>query len=699
MIANMDDGLAILRTATGNPECQFRDGQWEAIDELLNHQKRALVVQSTSWGKSMVYFIATKLLRDNGSGPTIVISPLLALMRNQVEGAGKIGLKAETLNSSNEADYPQIKANILADDIDLILVSPEKLANDNFVDEYIRPIVDRVGMLVIDEAHCISDWGHDFRPDYKRIGRILARLPAQIPVVATTATANNRVVDDIIEQLGANTEVSRGPLIRSSLALDCVKINDPAARLSWLTRKLQELEGYGIVYVLTQADTKKVVDWLQKQGIDAKAYHGGIDNEERQLLEQGLINNEMKCLVATSALGMGFDKPDLHFVIHYQSPSSIVDYYQQVGRAGRGIELAHGYLVYGAEDNEINAFFRNSAFPPKYRIDQILSCLENSDHGMSIYNLVQTLNIRKKHIEATLKFLAVADPAPVIKLGSNWTRTPNAYQLDEAQIAHLTRQRKDEWDDIVKYGEKNECLMVYLAKKLDDPDPKPCGKCSVCTDVYSTETDYDARVFSEAQRFLKHSEMPFTLKTRFANPELGIQFGARNSLIDDTCQAEEGRVLSRYGEPIIGQLVKQCKTDGSFNDDIIDAAAELVKERWPEGKLASWVTCIPSSRHPNLVPQMARDVAGRLNLPFFDVLQKTKANDPQKNMENNFHQCENLLGAFSVNIPAELEGQPVLLIDDIVDSGWTLSIATYLLRSSGTGRVYPMALATSRPRG
>lgn len=696
---NHDDARELLRTATGIPTCEFRDGQWEAIDAMVNQRQRALVVQSTSWGKSMVYFISTRLLRNSGAGPTIVVSPLLALMRNQVAAARRAGVRAVTLNSSNHADHPQILTDILANNVDLILVSPEKLANDQFVANYIAPITDSVGMLVVDEAHCISDWGHDFRPDYKRIVRILGRIPEGIPVLATTATANDRVVADVTSQLGDNVGVYRGPLIRSSLALDSVKIDDPAARLAWLTAKVHHIEGSGIVYVLTQRDTERVARWLQSQEIDAHAYHGGMDNDVRERLETALINNEVKCLVATSALGMGFDKSDLMFVIHYQAPPSVVDYYQQVGRAGRGVDQAYGYLIYGSEDHEINEHFRKTAFPPKYQIDSVIEKLEEADYGLSVPEIKVQLNFSEKHIKFVLKYLSYVEPAPVVKTGAKWNRTPHPFSLNEAQISHLTRQREIEWGDIVEYGNKRACLMKFLAVKLDDANPTDCGRCAVCTGHHLQPTDFDPAVFSEAQRFLNHSEFPLRVKKMFPNSTLGQDFEANNSKIPNECLSQEGRVMSRYGEPIIGELVKRGKRTGDFNDAIVDAANELIQNRWPEARGIEWVTCIPSLRHPDLVPTFASKLAFLAGIKFEPAVSKIKETYPQKDMENSYYQCANLREAFSVTIPDELIGKPVLLVDDMSDSGWTITIASYLLLKAGSGPVFPLALASSKPSG
>ena len=375
---NRAQAQQLLQTALANPAAEFRDGQWEAIDALVNRRQKLLVVQRTGWGKSSVYFISTKIFRDRGMGPTIIVSPLLALMRNQVDAAVRLGLDAVRWDSTNREDRPNILRRLQQNEIDVLFIHPKQFSNQEFLDDVLAPISDRLGLMVVDEAHCISDWGHDFIPEYRLISNILRGLPANTGVLGTTATANNRVVEDIQTQLG-DIQIHRGPLTRESLALQTMVLPDQASRLAWLAQVIPSLPGTGIVYTLTVRDAEQVAEWLSANGIDAKAYHGSVEadgfensNAYRQYLEELLLNNQLKVLVATTALGMGYDKPDLSFVIHYQTPGSIVAYYQQVGRAGRGIVHAVGVLMSGVEDQDIHEFFRESAFPSEAHVNEIL---------------------------------------------------------------------------------------------------------------------------------------------------------------------------------------------------------------------------------------------------------------------------------------------------------------------------------------
>lgn len=692
---NKQEAQELLKIAVNDADAQFRAGQWEAIDALVNHRQKMLVVQRTGWGKSSVYFISTRILRDRGAGPTVIISPLLALMRNQVEAAERLGIRAVTINSTNNEEWDAIYQRILADEIDAVLISPERLSNQAFMDRLLLPIADRIGLMVVDEAHCISDWGHDFRPDYRRLVNILRQMPPNIPVLGTTATANNRVIQDVQDQMGDVT-VQRGPLVRDSLWLQTMRLPDQASRLAWLAQYIPGLPGTGIVYVLTKRDAEQVSIWLNEQGIVASAYHGSIEHDDfedsnryRQHLESLLLNNQIKALVATTALGMGYDKPDLGFVIHYQAPGSVVAYYQQVGRAGRAIERAYGVLLSGNEDDDIHEFFRRSAFPPERHVNAILNALEASD-GLSTYGLQEQLNMRLGQINKVLKLLSVENPAPLIKQGPKWFRTPVPFQMDHDRIEHLTHQREQEWRELNGYIDSTTCLMAYLRDALDDPESEDCGQCAVCLGSPVVPGAVDRNLTILAKRFLRHAEIPIKPKIQVASGAF-LQYGFRGNLRPEL-RAAEGRVLSRWGDSGWGGWVKDDKHSGHFRDELVEAIAQMYENRWQPAPAPQWVTCVPSRNHPSLVPDLAHRLAGRLQLPFVDAIHKVRDNESQKNQQNRFHQCSNLDGAFDLidDIPATA----VLLVDDVIDSGWTLTVLAALLRKAGSGPVYPVALAS-----
>ena len=690
------DILALLKRLVDSPDAEFRAGQWEAIDAIVNRNEKRLVVERTGWGKSSVYFISTHILRQKGRGLTLIVSPLLALMRNQIEAAERLGIEAVTINSANKSEWDDVISAIKSNVVDVLLISPERLANEDFVEAVLLPIAQNIGLMVVDEAHCISDWGHDFRPDYRRLVNILKSMPKNMPILGTTATANNRVIEDIQSQLG-DISIQRGSLMRDSLELQTLTLPTQAERLAWLSQNIEKIPGTGIIYALTQRDTEQVAEWLCQSGIDAKAYHSGVSaegfedtNAYREYLETLLLNDEIKVLVATSALGMGYDKPNLSFVIHYQAPGSIIAYYQQVGRAGRAIDQAFGILMSGTEDSDIHDYFRSSAFPHPDWVQDILSLLDNNE-GLSVNEIEACLNLRKGQIEKALKYLAVENPSPVIKQGTKWSRTAVAYKMDIENISRLTAQRQAEWDEVQSYISETGCLMQFLARALDDESSAPCDKCAHCIGgpIMNTDIEHDAGV--DAARFLKHSEMSLTGKILI--PKDGFpQYGFSGRLKAEL-RAEPGKILSRWGDAGWGKIVAKDKHDGAFSGALVDAVVDMVKNRWDLEAPAQWVTCVPSQNHPTLVPDFTQRVAEKLGLPFHSVVTKAKNNQPQKKQQNKFYQCQNLDGAFMVG-ELKYKGS-VLLIDDVVDSGWTLTVIAALLRQAGSGPVLPLALATA----
>ncbi|HBL10023.1 MAG TPA: ATP-dependent DNA helicase RecG [Cyanobacteria bacterium UBA11162] len=684
--------LRLLKTALNNPTAEFRDGQWEAIETLIENRSRLLVIQRTGWGKSIVYFLATRLLRNRGNGPTLLISPLLALMRNQIAAAELINVKAATINSSNTEEWEPVQTKLLAGEVDILLISPERLANEEFRQTILLPISQKIGLFVVDEAHCISDWGHDFRPDYRRIVRILQALPSNIPALATTATANNRVVNDIIAQLGSNLHVFRGTLTRKSLQLQNIHLQRIAARMAWLAQHLPNLPGSGIIYTLTVRDADRVADWLKTQGIAAKAYHAELTNEERLILEDQLLNNEIKALVATTALGMGFDKPDLGFVIHYQRPGSVVHYYQQVGRAGRAVEQAYGILLSGDEDDEITNYFIKTAFPTEAHTQQVLNTLNQAENGLSVPQLEKELNLSRGQIEKVLKLLSLELRAPVTKLGTKWNATAAAvnYQPNTEKIEQLTQIRLAEQAQMREYMESQQCLMSFLAEALDDSNPTPCGKCAVCLSKPLIPETYSMELVNQAIQYLRRSDQIIEPRKQWASQAL-LSYGFYGN-IRDNLKAEAGRALSLWGDAGWGELVKKGKyQDDRFDDALVQGAFEMI-QRWHPQPFPTWVTCVPSLNRPELVPNFAGRLANKLGLPFVPVVRKIRPNKQQKEMSNSYQQAHNLDGVFEVDAWEGMK-DAVFLVDDMVDSRWTFTAIAALLKRAGSGAVFPLALA------
>ena len=684
------DALAHLRTMLG-PDADFRPGQLEAIESVAGKRSRVLLVQRTGWGKSAVYFIATKLLREQGAGPTLLVSPLLALMRNQIEMAGRLGVRAETINSTNPDEFEPIVQRLLADEIDLLLVSPERFANERFRREMLSVIARTVGLLVVDEAHCISDWGHDFRPDYRRIVRVLEALPPDVPVLCTTATANDRVIDDITDQLGGALQTFRGSLDRESLALAVADVPSQPERLAWLAQTLPGLEGSGIVYVLTIADGERVAAFLRRQGIEAEAYSGATDHDDRVRLEQALLANELKVLVATSALGMGFDKPDLGFVIHFQSPGSPIAYYQQVGRAGRALDHAPAVLLRGVEDREIQDYFIETAFPPKHQAEEIVTLLGSAPAPMSLNELMAAVNVRRARLESMLKVLEVE--GAVGRERGGYVRTDETWAYPTERIEHITALRRHEQDAMRAYAAHTGCLMEFLRTQLDDPGAAPCGRCMNCTgSPLRVEVDEPVRV--AAREHLRGFDL-------FVEPRKQWPSGMGSSMpkgrIAEDERPETGRALSVMGDGGWGRLVASGRgEDERFADDLVTASAALIADRWRPDPPPTWVTSVPSMTHPDLVPDFAARLADALGLPIRDLVRKVGQNQPQATMRNSAQQVRNVWDAFAVaDGPSAVPDGPVLLVDDLADSKWTITVVARALRQAGSGPVHPFVLATA----
>lgn len=686
MVYDPTRALELLRIGSGRTDAKFRDGQEDAIRHIVEGKGRLLVVQKTGWGKSFVYFIATKLLRDAGAGPSLLVSPLLALMRNQIAAAERMGVRAATINSDNMSDWEDVEGKLARGEIDILLISPERLANEHFRTHVLAGIASQISMVVIDEAHCISDWGHDFRPHYRLLERIVKTLPPNLRLLATTATANNRVMSDLTAVLGPGIDVMRGDLNRASLSLQTIRLPSQAERLAWLAEQLATLQGHGIIYTLTVRDANQVAEWLRTRGFRVEAYTGET-GERREQLEQALLNNEVKALVATTALGMGYDKPDLAFVIHYQMPGSVVAYYQQVGRAGRALDSAYGVLLSGLEESKIADWFIRSAFPTRDEVADVLKALEDEPRGLSIPDLLGRVNLSKGRIEKTIALLSLEAPAPIARQGSRWQLT--AATLSEEfwkRAERLSTQRRAEHRQMESYvglpfGEH----MAYLIDALD-------GDPSVVTapPLPPLPTTVDAKLVEEAVAFLRRTSLPITPRKKW--PDGGMPRYGVSGFIPLAHRAEYGKALCVWGDAGWGGMVGLGKyRDGQFSDDLVAACVTMI-EKWNPQPAPTWVTCVPSLRHPDLVPDFAQRLAAALGLQFHRAIVKTDDRPEQKTMANSTKQARNVDGSLALSGQSIPPG-PVFLVDDMVDSRWTLTVSAWLLRSGGSGPVWPIALS------
>ncbi|WP_438853793.1 RecQ family ATP-dependent DNA helicase [Agromyces sp. M3QZ16-3] len=683
------EALAALRELVGRDDAEFHDGQFEAIEALVAGRRRALVVQRTGWGKSAVYFVATLLLRRRGGGPTILVSPLLALMRDQVAAAERAGVRAVSINSANAHEWQEVLARLDADEVDVLLVSPERLNNPSFREQQLPSLVRRLGMLVVDEAHCISDWGHDFRPDYRRLRDLIAEIPADVPVLATTATANSRVVADVAEQLGSDVLTIRGPLARSSLRLGVLRLPDSTGRLAWLIDHLDDLPGSGIVYALTVSAAVDTARVLRERGHDVRAYTGQTDPEEREESEGLLKRNEVKALIATSALGMGFDKPDLGFVVHLGAPSSPVAYYQQVGRAGRASENADVLLLPGREDPAIWHYFATASMPDEERARRVID--ELSDVPLSTPALEARVDLRRTPLELLLKVLDV--DGAVRRVQGGWVATGEAWSYDAERYRRIAEEREAEQRHMLEYEQTDGCRMAFLQRSLDDDTAAPCGRCDRCAGAwYPGEVDADAA--AAAASALDRVGVP--IEPRRAWPtgadRLGVPVKGR---IAPGEQAAEGRALARLTDLGWGSTLRELfapnAPDAPLPPRVLDACVRVLAE-WGWGERPVAVASVASRSRPQLVGSLALGLAEVGRLPYLGELALVDGGPtggPGGNSAFRLAGTWNRFSADALDVPAA----GVLLVDDLADSRWTLTIAARELRRAGATDVLPFALA------
>jgi ATP-dependent DNA helicase RecQ len=688
-----DEAERHLRALVGSDDARLHDDQWAAIEALVVEQSRVLVVQKTGWGKSAVYFVATALLRDLGAGPTVIISPLLALMRNQIEAAERAGIRAATINSTNIEDWAAVRARVEAGEIDVLLVSPERLNNPTFRDEVLPQLTETAGLLVVDEAHCISDWGHDFRPDYRRIRQMLTTLPPGIPVLATTATANSRVTGDVAEQLGSDVLVLRGSLDRESLHLAVLQLERPEQRLAWLGEHLGDFEGSGIIYTLTVAATQEVAEHLRSHGHAVAAYSGQTEATERLGLEQDLLAGRLKALVATSALGMGFDAR-LGFVVNLGAPSSPVAYYQQVGRAGRGTDNAQVVLMPAQEDRDIWRYFASLAFPPEQHVRSTLRALAENGAPMSTASLETHVDLSRTRLETMLKVLDV--DGAVDRVRGGWTATGQDWAYDQERYDRVAAARRDEQAAMLAYVATDGCRMRFLREQLDDPDAADCGRCDNCGGV-SLQAEVSGVALQEAGERLRRPGVTIAPRKMWPTALANLGIDLKGKIAEG---AAPGRAVGRLTDLGHGQALRSLfrpdAEDGPVPRALVDAVLEVLRDWHPEWPARpTGVAYVESARRPQLTRDLADGLARYLHLPLvarWAIVDPDVA--PGQGAANSAQRVAAVGRRSALAVDQPLDGGPVLLVDDLVATGWTMTLAARALRGAGAGAVLPLALGT-----
>ena len=677
---------ALVGPREGQGDAELREDQWRAIEALAVGHQRSLVVQRTGWGKSAVYFVATLLLRAEGAGPTVIVSPLLALMRNQIAAAERAGIRAVTINSTNIESWEPIHDQIRAGEVDVLLVSPERLNNPGFRDEVLPRLAATCGLLVVDEAHCISDWGHDFRPDYRRIRTLLAELPDGIPVLATTATANARVTDDVAEQLGTDVLVLRGSLDRESLRLGVVRLKTAEQRLAWLADHLAEQPGVGIIYCLTVAATREIADYLRSRGHDVAAYSGQTETTERQALEQDLAAGKVKALVATSALGMGFDAT-LGFVVNMGAPQSPVAYYQQVGRAGRGTDEATVVLLPATEDRDIWAYFASLAFPREELVRQTLETLA-TEGTLGTAALETRVELSRNRLETMLKVLDV--DGAVRRVRGGWEATGQPWSYDEERYLRVREAREREQRAMLDYLDTDGCRMRFLREQLDDPEAADCGRCDNCGGL-SLDATVSAAAVEEAGTRLARPGVPIEPRKMWPTALATLGIDLKGKIAEP---AEEGRAVARLTDLGHGQalraLFRADTPDGEVPVPLVQAVLRLLDDWRPE---VDAIVVVESSTRPTLTEDLASGLSRRLQVP---VVGRWAIVDPDVAPGRGAANSAQRVAAVGrrATLQADIpDGARVLLVDDQVVTGWTLTLAARAIRAAGASAVLPLTLA------
>ncbi|MCM0621044.1 RecQ family ATP-dependent DNA helicase [Nocardioides bruguierae] len=689
-----------MRALVGKDEATLREDQWTAIEALAVDHRRALVVQRTGWGKSAVYFVATLLRREAGAGPTVIVSPLLALMRNQIEAATRAGIRAVTINSTNAGDWEPIHEQIRGGEVDVLLVSPERLNNPGFRDEVLPRLAATCGLLVVDEAHCISDWGHDFRPDYRRIRTLLGDLPDGIPVLATTATANERVTADVEQQLGSvragEVLVLRGSLDRESLRLGVVHLKTPDQRLAWLADHLDEQPGSGIVYCLTVSATQEVADYLRSRGHDVAAYSGQTEATERQALEADLAAGRVKALVATSALGMGFDA-SLGFVVNLGAPSSPVAYYQQVGRAGRGLdarsESATVVLLPAPEDRDIWAYFASLAFPREEQVRETLEVLAEEGRPMSTAALETRVELNRTRLETMLKVLDV--DGAVRRVRGGWESTGQDWVYDRARYDRVREAREREQAAMLEYLRTDQCRMRYLRAQLDDPEARDCGRCDNCGG-FGLSTDVSEEAVASARERLDRPGVPLSPRKMWPTGLDRIGIDLRGKVKE---QAAEGRAVARLTDLGHGQalraLFREGAEDGPVPVPLVQAVLEVLRDWRPD---VDTIVMAQSVTRPTLVTDLAEGLSRQSGFPVLGRWAVVDPDVPPGAGRANSAQRVAAVGRRCDLVerePGALQGAKVLLVDDLVDTGWSSTLAARAILRAGAVSVHPLTLGLS----
>jgi len=660
---NRSQAETLLKKTFGLPN--FYDEQWETISKILNGE-RVLLIEKTGFGKSLCYqFPATTF-----EGLTVIFSPLIALMRDQVKKLNALGIQARCINSEQT---PEENNEIIEDaklgKLKILYIAPERQESPAWIDATQEM---KLSMVVIDEAHCISVWGHDFRTAFKRIINLVNLLPQGMPVLATTATATKRVEGDIMQQIGNGVQVIRGSLMRDNFSLFVLKVNSEDEKLIWLGQNLDKLPDSGIIYTGTRSNTEIYSNYLTWLGIPVSNYNAGLNAESRIQVEDGLIANKWKAIVSTNALGMGIDKPDIRFVIHTQMPQSPIHYYQEIGRAGRDGNPSIIILLFNPnEDVKLPRSFIESGKPSIEKYNKVINALKSQMLGerdlQKATNLTQTpIRVIKADLIEQKIIREIA--------GKKYEYIMNAPALDTKSFEALRNDKLKELESMIDYIETKKSRMNFLCEYLGDA---PNASFTNCDNTGLPKLS--VKVTDEWTKKLNDFREQYF-------PELEVESKDSNIV--------NGLAASYYGVSTVAEALHRSKYEkgGDFPDFLLRLTLKAIRKKLGKEKV-DLVLYVPPTSSGNLVRNFAEKIAATLKVSISHDLTKVRTTEPQKIFQNSWLKKDNVSGAFSYTEPDEIEGKSILLIDDIFDSGATLKEIGKLLTKFGARQIIPIVIA------
>ena len=577
--------------------------------------------------------------------------------------------------SINSEQSPEENSEILRkaknNEIKILYIAPERQENREWLDS-VREM--QISMVVVDEAHCISVWGHDFRPAFRRIVNLVKLLPKDFPVLATTATATERVANDIQKQIGENVSLIRGNLLRNNFYLSVVNVDSEESKMAWRVEFLQKQDGNGLIYTGTRVNTNLFSSWLQFNKINAANYNAGLDTESRKEIENGLILNKWKCVVSTNALGMGIDKSDIRFIIHTQIPQSPIHYYQEIGRAGRDGKPTKIVLLYNPEDKELPEYFIKNSRPSIKQYLKVIDALKEEPLGEQ--NLMRATNLKQTQVRVIKADLIDQGIIKEVMYGRSkkYEFQYGANELNVEAFDKLRNFKLGELKKMIEYSESSDCRMDFLCRFLGDESVNRCGKC---------DNDKNQQTNFIVSEYWQNKIIEFR-SSYF--PELKVESKKSNII--------NGIASSYYGVTNIGSTIHRCKYEngGDFPSHLIKQTLRAFRHKFSNEKF-DLILYAPPTESGDLVKNFAEKISNVLKIPISHKLSKSIATKPQKIFQNSILKKDNVKNVFLYSGINDIRGKSILLLDDIYDSGATLKEIGKYLTTLGAIKIAPLVIA------